>query len=60
MPNPNYLRSLAERMLAMAITMPDSQLTGWLSIRASDHLDQAQALEAATSPAQPDDPEKKE
>ena len=45
-----HLRQLAERMLALAMDAGDAQLTEWLSKRAGEYLDEAQALEAAVPP----------
>jgi hypothetical protein len=56
-----YLRELAARMLAAALSAKDQNLLEGLTIRAGEYLDRAAALEAAPTPqiAQPDDPEKK-
>jgi hypothetical protein len=59
MVHPEYLRRLAERMLALAVTTEDGTLAQMLTKRASDHLDEAKALEEGM-PSQPNDPEKKE
>ena len=46
-------------MLAVAVTTEDKTLVQMLTKRATDHLDEADALEACTPP-RPNDPEKKE
>jgi hypothetical protein len=46
MADPEQLRLLAERTLAMAVKATDPKFTEWLSIKASEFLEQAQALEA--------------
>jgi hypothetical protein len=58
MAHPEYLRRPAERMLALAMNTEDETLVQMLTRRASDHLDEATALEAGV-PSQPNDPEKK-
>jgi hypothetical protein len=47
---PNQLRLMAERTLALAKKVHDHKLIEWLSVRAAEYLDEAQALEAATPP----------
>jgi hypothetical protein len=59
MADPDHLRRLAARMLAVAVTTEDKTLVQMLTKRATDHLDEADALEACTPP-RPNDPEKKE
>jgi hypothetical protein len=59
MDDPNHLRRLAARMLALAANTTDETLVQMLTKRAGDHLDEADALEGGMPP-QPDDPEKKE
>jgi hypothetical protein len=57
-----YLRELAARMLAAAMSAKDQNLLERLTIRAGEYLDRAAALEGATpqiGEAKPDDPEKK-
>jgi hypothetical protein len=46
----NQLRLMAERTLALAKKVDDQRLIEWLSIRAAEYLDEAQALEMATPP----------
>jgi hypothetical protein len=46
MANPVHLRRMAERMLAQALKNPDEELRRMLTIRASEYLDQALAIEA--------------
>ncbi len=50
MAEPENLRQLAERMLALAMKMEDEELAQLLATRASQYLDQARALEAAVPP----------
>jgi hypothetical protein len=47
---PNQLRLMAERTLSLAKKVVDQRLIEWLSIRAAEYLEEAQALEAATPP----------
>jgi hypothetical protein len=47
---PNQLRLMAERTLSLAKKVDDQRLIEWLSIRAAEYLEEAQALEAATPP----------
>jgi hypothetical protein len=47
---PNQLRLMAERTLSLAKKVDDQRLIEWLSIRAAEYLEGAQALEAATPP----------
>ena len=47
MANTEHLRRMAERMLAAAMTSSDEELAHALSVRASEYLDQAAALEAS-------------
>jgi hypothetical protein len=57
-----YLRELAARMLAAAMSVKDQNLLEQLAIRAGEYLDRATELEAATpqiGETQSDDPEKK-
>jgi hypothetical protein len=52
MVNPEHLRSLAERMLAMAMKASDPRLAEWFSVKAGEYLDKAQTLEAAAPPVE--------
>ena len=47
---PNQLRLMAERTLALAKKADDQRLIEWLSIRAAEYLEEAQALETASPP----------
>jgi hypothetical protein len=48
MAEPENLRQLAERMLALAMKTEDEELAQLLATRAGEYLDQARALEVAT------------
>jgi hypothetical protein len=50
MVNPEHLRILAERMLAMSRKAIDPRLAEWFSIKAGEYHDQALTLEAAAAP----------
>jgi hypothetical protein len=50
MVSPGHLRSLAERMLTMAMKATDPRLAEWFSVKAGEYLDKAQTLEAAGPP----------
>jgi hypothetical protein len=50
MAEPENLRQLAERILALAMTTEDKELAQLLTTRAGEYLDQAGALEAAVRP----------
>jgi hypothetical protein len=56
MADPEQLRKMAERLLAVAIQGPDEEIARELTARASEYLDQAAALEAAQRP--PEEPER--
>jgi hypothetical protein len=63
MAEPENLRQLAERMLALAMKTEDEELAQLLATRASQYLDRARALEHVAQQAerpQPDDPAKTE
>jgi hypothetical protein len=47
---PNQLRLMAERTLALAKKADAQRLIEWLSIRAAEYLEEAQALETASPP----------
>jgi hypothetical protein len=47
MADPEHLRRMAERMLAAAMESPDEDTARAPTVRASEYLDQASALEAA-------------
>jgi hypothetical protein len=55
MPNAAEFRELASRLLAFALAMNtnDENVFEWLCVRAGEYLDQAAALEAATTSAEP-------
>jgi hypothetical protein len=50
MPNPEYLRKEAERLLAAAIITEDRKLIEMLAAKANEYLDEARALEATKQP----------
>jgi hypothetical protein len=52
MPNPEYLRLLADRTLAIAMKTSDSELARRLTVKAADYLDldEARALEESPPP----------
>jgi hypothetical protein len=52
MVSPGHLRSLAERMLTMAMKATDPRLAEWFSVKAGEYLDKAQTLEAAAPPVE--------
>jgi hypothetical protein len=54
------LWAMAEQMSALAINAGDSKLTDWLSIRAGEYLDQAQALETQQVAQQAEQPQPNE
>lgn len=60
MADPRHLRAMAERILALAINAGDPKLTDWLSIRAGEYLDQAQALETQQVARQAEQPQPNE
>jgi hypothetical protein len=54
MANPEHLRLVAQRMMALALESSGEEVACLLRVRASEYLDQAAELEAAARPPVPE------